>query len=254
MSPDGNVFNLKDQDLLSALVDGMPIGEAAEALGFSADEARQRVASMRLMIATHPDNFDRQEARTNPPFDLTPQLVTEGSREPRKSQAGKVAMLDDLVAKFSPEELRDLGKQLLKVADAIDQNWRPETVHSAFSWPSAAARIERNSLELAKVAKLVIEFRQQRAKFLPSETLGEPAWDMLLELFSQFSGGAAVSTKSLTIVSGAPQTTALRHIVMLEREGFVKRRASVTDRRVTLIDLTRKGVVAVGRALEKFPK
>nr|WP_237440899.1 MarR family transcriptional regulator [Erythrobacter ramosus] len=76
---------------------------------------------------------------------------------------------------------------------------------------------------------------------------------MLLELFVQFSGGAAVSTKSLIKVSRAPPTTAFRQIDRLEREGLIKRRTSDVDQRVTLIDLTRKGVVAVGCALEEFP-
>jgi DNA-binding IclR family transcriptional regulator len=72
---------------------------------------------------------------------------------------------------------------------------------------------------------------------------------MLLELFIQFAGGARVSTKCLVIASGAPDTTALRMIDRLVESGLVERAPSQTDKRVTLINLTREGVVAVGMVL-----
>ncbi|AOL93928.1 DNA repair protein RadC [Porphyrobacter sp. LM 6] len=72
---------------------------------------------------------------------------------------------------------------------------------------------------------------------------------MLIELFVQFAGGAKVSTKSLCIISGIPDTTALRLIDKLDEAGLIKRTSSQADKRVTLVELTREGVVAVGNAL-----
>ena len=73
---------------------------------------------------------------------------------------------------------------------------------------------------------------------------------MLLELFIQFAGGAKVSTKSLSLISGSPDTTAHRLIDRLEDAGLIKRSTSTSDKRVTLVELTRKGVLAVGSALK----
>ncbi len=240
------------QLMISSLVDGLSLEDAATAHGFSVENARKRLVELSSMLPERSESFGfgMDEATA---FDMAPPYPSTRSSDPRHPLTLKIALLDELVAKLSPEELRGLGRRLMNMADAVDQDWRPEVVRSSYNLPSAAARIERNALELAKVALLLIQFRQQRAKFLPPDAHDGPAWDMLLELFVQFSGGAAVSTKSLIKVSRAPPTTAFRQIDRLEREGLIKRRTSDVDQRVTLIDLTRKGVVAVGRALEEFP-
>jgi DNA-binding MarR family transcriptional regulator len=90
-----------------------------------------------------------------------------------------------------------------------------------------------------------------RNKYLPDAMLGEPTWNMLLELFCQFAGGASMSTKSLCIAAECPESTALRHIDRLEESGLIRRFRSPADGRVTLADLTKRGVVGIGRVLER---
>jgi DNA-binding MarR family transcriptional regulator len=240
------------QFLLSSLADGLSLEDAATAHGFLVEDARKRLVELSSMLPEHSDSFDPDMAEATA-FDMPPPYPATRSSDPRHPLTLKIALLDELVARLSPDELRGLGRRLVNMAEAVEQDWRPEVVRSSYNVPSTAARIERNALELAKVALMLIQFRQQRAKFLPPDAHDGPAWDMLLELFVQFSGGTAVSTKSLIKVSRAPPTTAFRQIDRLEREGLIKRRTSDVDQRVTLIDLTRKGVVAVGRALEEFP-
>lgn len=82
--------------------------------------------------------------------------------------------------------------------------------------------------------------------------VGMPVWNMLLELFKQASGDAKVSTKSLQIISGVPETTALRLIGQLEERGIIARSHSSADRRVTFITLTQAGLVKVGTILERL--
>lgn len=171
-------------------------------------------------------------------------------RQSCDAHGGTAGFLDELAGKLPPDEMRTLAETLFRVADAMDRNWRPETVRSVFRRPSAAYLVEGNSLMLARRARSIQLFRRERTKFLPPDLVGEPAWDMLLELFCQFFDGAAVSTKSLTIASGVPQTTALRFIERLEADGLLARRQSSTDRRVTLVKLTKEGVHAVGKALQ----
>lgn len=152
---------------------------------------------------------------------------------------------------FSPAQMRQLGATLIKLADSVDQMWRPENVRSSYHWITSAGQIERNALGLAKVAMRLRTIAKNRTKYIASDFLGEPYWEMLVELFIQFAGGAKVSTKSLCLASGVPDTTALRMIDNLECACLVDRSASPVDRRVTLVGLTRQGVVAVGSILRE---
>lgn len=237
--------------LLLGLAQGMPLKEAALRAGVSVDEARKKVRALRYLIASNDSNIDdylREAEAIDSSINIR---LSEHPPEREKPATKKRSLLEGLLENLEPDELRDVAHTLLKIADAVDQDWHPEKVRSAFRWPSAAASIERNSLRLAKHAKSILRFRRERTKTIPADLLGEPAWEMLLELFCQFAGGAAVSLKSITIASGAPPTTALRQIDKLESEGLIKRRPSTTDGRVTLIELTKDGVLAVGRALEQ---
>lgn len=97
---------------------------------------------------------------------------------------------------------------------------------------------------------------EQRATFreevIGADLVGIPAWNMLLELFKQFAGGAKVSTKSLQIIARCPETTALRVIDRLEQRGLVMRSYTNDDKRVTFVSLTQDGVTKVGTILEHF--
>jgi hypothetical protein len=158
-------------------------------------------------------------------------------------------MLDAIAGQFSAGQMRQLGGSLLKLADALDDDWKPEELQSTYGWLTQAGRIERRSLQLAQVAVRMRLAANRRRRHLSTEWFGEPAWEMLLELFIQFAGGARVSTKSLVIASGAPDTTGLRVIDRLEEAGLVERSPSQLDKRVTHVSLTKQGVVAVGMVL-----
>lgn len=150
---------------------------------------------------------------------------------------------------MSPSAMRTLAGKLMRLADSIDQKWEPTSARAMYHRKTQAGKIERNALHLARTAIRVRELGRRRERYLPPELLGEPAWQMLIELFVQFAGGAKVSTKSLCIISGIPDTTALRLIDKLDEAGLIKRTSSQADKRVTLVELTREGVVAVGNAL-----
>lgn len=161
-------------------------------------------------------------------------------------------LLGQLEANMSPSSLRELSATLLRLADSIDQDWNPAAVRSSFPWFSQSARIERNAMSLAFSATKEEHRARLREDAIGADLLGIPAWNMLLELFKQFAGGAKVSTKSLQIISGCPETTALRIIDRLENRGLVARSQSHGDRRVTFVALTREGVTKVGSVLERL--
>jgi hypothetical protein len=59
---------------------------------------------------------------------------------------------DQIAGQFSAQQMRTLGSSLLKLADALDDDWQPEMVRSKYHWVTGAGQIERNALPLAQVA------------------------------------------------------------------------------------------------------
>jgi predicted transcriptional regulator len=174
------------------------------------------------------------------------ETVTDQLKNNRQS------ILDNLARDWTPREIRDLASTLLRLSDAVDQDWVAPENKSIFNWPSALKRVERNAANLAWKARLVYDQRRLRKDYLPNGILGEPGWDMLLDLFMQYAGGAKVSITSLCIAADCPATTALRYIDQLEALGLVKRAPSATDRRITFVELTEKGILSVGQYLERI--
>ena len=78
------------------------------------------------------------------------------------------------------------------------------------------------------------------AQFDPS-LFGEPAWDMLLDLFIQKVDGKRVSTGSLCLGANVPHSTGLRYIAHLEDSGLVFRSTPADDKRVMIVDYTEEG-------------
>ena len=185
--------------------------------------------------------------------DISPPPVADGAADGREP-VDRQAILSGLAANWNAREIRDLATSLLRLADSLDQDWQPHhsrpASRSIFSWPSKLKRIESNALNLAMKARLEYERRRRRKEHLPAALLGEPAWDMLLDLFMQYAGGAKVSTSSLCIASDSPHSTALRHIAQLEEAGLVKRSPSAHDKRITFVELTEEGVLAMGEYLD----
>jgi len=71
---------------------------------------------------------------------------------------------------------------------------------------------------LSNAAGEIYRMRRARDRYLPKELTGEPAWDILLALYAEEPAKLPVS--SLCFGSGAPQTTALRWIAVLEKAGL----------------------------------
>lgn len=267
------LLNDKEQLIFRLISSGESIGSIKKSTGLSSKQIRAIVGAARFVLAANDsavDDFldvvskwpvndqDQLFFAQNRVSDSRAEYLIKPSRENSKddNDSGHYDRRQEIIAElereWSPFEMRDLGASLIRLADALDQNWHPANVQATFHWPSAAAQIERNSLELAKKATLLKRQNSMRKKFLPDAMLGEPTWNMLLELFCQFAGGAMVSSKSLCIAADCPESTALRYIDRLEECDLVERVKSDSDKRVTMIRLTKKGVVGVGRVLERI--
>lgn len=111
------------------------------------------------------------------------------------------------------------------------------------------AQAERMAPLLLASAEAVYRSRRKRTAYFPNSLFGEPAWDMLLDLFIHQVRRKRVQVTSACMASGVPATTALRWITVLEQEGLVQRVPGVQDKRIQFVELTQAGHLAVARWL-----
>ena len=87
----------------------------------------------------------------------------------------------------------------------------------------------------------LVDLRKRREEEFGADLFGEPAWDILLDLFIQRVEGRKASATSVSIASRAPTTTALRYIAMLISRGLATKRIAGHDLRVHYIELSETG-------------
>lgn len=96
--------------------------------------------------------------------------------------------------------------------------------------------------EALRLAKSLYFLRRRRDSSLGIKGLfGEPAWDILLDVFIAQMCNADIQVSSVCIEAGVPSTTVLRWIARLESEGMVYRAADNGDARRRYVRLTDAG-------------
>lgn len=113
--------------------------------------------------------------------------------------------------------------------------------------PSAARSVEQTPHigreQFLSLARKRYETRRKRvAVFAANELFGEPAWDILLDLYIAFAEGKTVSVSSACIGSASPPTTGLRWLGVLQDAGLVEREHDSHDQRRVLVRLSDHGV------------
>lgn len=147
------------------------------------------------------------------------------------------------VAQNDPRFLRGVDDILLPLnaftreIDAIAERIRRHLIeHPELRRPIPGPDRNQGS-RASRFARRLIAERRQRERLLGSEFFGEPAWDMLLDLFAAHVEGKQISVSSLCIASAVPPTTALRWISSLTQKGVLIRRRDPSDGRRMLIEL-----------------
>ena len=96
--------------------------------------------------------------------------------------------------------------------------------------------------DLGETARRIYQARRRRGRVFGDETLfGEPAWDILLDLFSAAIHNKRVAVTSACIGAAVPSTTALRWIKVLEDKGLIVREDDTADARRTFVRLSPEG-------------
>lgn len=110
---------------------------------------------------------------------------------------------------------------------------------------------DRPPLQLAR--ELYAQRRLRDRMFDGVVPLGEPGWDMLLDLFIAHQEGRMIRVTSACIGSVAPPTTGLRMLGQLEQRGLVQRHPELTDRRSSRVTLTPEAVTLLIDFLTSIP-
>jgi DNA-binding MarR family transcriptional regulator len=85
------------------------------------------------------------------------------------------------------------------------------------------------------MAKAILASRSHRRQRFGGIRFGEPAWDMILELYVASARGHAPNVSKLCAAGGRSMTTGLRHLEELEAAGYVRRQANDGDARSNLV-------------------
>ena len=145
--------------------------------------------------------------------------------------------VSELLAGSYPQPLAD---ELTAIASRLrDVAATPADLTEVASNAQRSQRSERRYLALAREAYALR--RKRVAIFGNPELFGEPAWDILLDLYIAQAEGKPVSVSSACIGSAAPPTTGLRWLGVLADEGLVVRENDADDNRRELVRLTRTG-------------
>jgi predicted transcriptional regulator len=100
-------------------------------------------------------------------------------------------------------------------------------------------------------AKLVYSARRRRDSAAGIGGLfGEPAWDILLDVFIARKSQREIQVSSVCIEAGVPSTTILRWLTRLELEGLIYRAPDNVDGRRRYVRLTDAGEAMMHRVLE----
>jgi DNA-binding MarR family transcriptional regulator len=107
--------------------------------------------------------------------------------------------------------------------------------------------------DLARFARAIYAMRRKRGRALGDEGLfGEPAWDILLDLYIAESEGTRLPVTSACIGAAVPTTTALRWLNILETRGLIARKEDPCDARRTYVRISREGRHRVEDVLADF--
>lgn len=99
------------------------------------------------------------------------------------------------------------------------------------------------------IAQAILQLRRQRKEEFDGLQFGEPAWEMLLELYVRDASGTVSTVAELLAASNAPASTAARWLAQLDRLGFVTRRSHPADPKTEFVDLTAEAKAALERHL-----
>jgi len=171
-----------------------------------------------------------------------PRLLASFAREQRISPVSEATKLD-----LMADQLVSIANNLRReaVADAPGPRRAEDRARKSRDQcePIDTMHLRRMNAETAR--EMYASRRSRDGIFGNPELFGEPAWDILLDLYVADVGGKPVSVSSACIGSAAPPTTGLRWLGVLAEQGLVLREHDPEDQRRVLVRLTDRGLAAM---------
>jgi len=121
---------------------------------------------------------------------------------------------------------------------------------SAASDPMAARMPAAPGVTPLAMAKLAARMRRIRDDILGATHFGEPAWDILLELFVACGEARPMQVSSVCLGTNVPPTTALRWITALVEAGVIVRARDPNDRRRAMLALSPSAMAGMTHMFE----
>ena len=84
--------------------------------------------------------------------------------------------------------------------------------------------------------------RRRRDGLFPPGLFGEPAWDLLLAMYTARERGQAMILCKAYRVAGVSDTTGRRLLDRMEEEGLITRRRAPRSRKMRIVELTDRAV------------
>ncbi len=179
------------------------------------------------------------------------QLLAEISIREPQSLSGSGINFDLLADQLSSiaSELRRAGislpRELFNPASAIGTTIRSQSSIATQSKLGFDNSIQIRAAHADAARQAYANRRRRTALFGNAELFGEPAWDIMLDLYIAHAEGKPVSVSSACIGSAAPPTTGLRWLGVLADNDLVLREHDPEDQRRVMVRLTDRGLAAM---------
>ena len=100
---------------------------------------------------------------------------------------------------------------------------------------------------MLQAARLILQRRRLSADEFGDDMFGEPAWEMLLELYVREGSGASTTSAELFATTRTPQSTAERWLRQLEADGLLYRRSHAVEPSTDFVELSDRARASLER-------
>lgn len=127
----------------------------------------------------------------------------------------------------------------------MDVGGSAERLETPFGGQSLAA--------MQEAARYVLRLRKAAKSYFGPPVLSEPAWNLMLALYSADLAHDEFRIGSIAELAGIPRSTTLRWLIKLQDGGFVALESDPRDKRAVGVRMTETGRQAMAKSLGAAP-